>query len=438
MQSALSPPVLLAVHAGSLLALLPIVILGRPDHALALLLLPVGWMGLMLHRRPAARKSPLSLPLGVLGLGLALSLVATPDLRWSYPKIAGLVYGIALYFAFLEWGTSEQAWCRLALGVALAGGAVAVLALFGTAWPAKIPLLTGFIDTLPRLPWALPGAEDGFHPNEVAGTLLWTVPLAWPLAFGLWAEGLRGPGRRRWGRLLGAFAFTLAAAAVPLGAMLLTQSRGGWFGLVAAGGVVLTGLAPRHYRIAAGLLLAAVLVVVVFLSLEGTVLEAAADLAPDALSTGTLDFRLAVWSQALKGISDFPITGMGMNVFRQAIHVLYPTPLVDPSMNLGHAHNIFLQTALDLGLVGLVGYVALWISALTMVWQCGRSAGIASRSALLRLGTAGLAASLAGYGVYGMLDAVTLGARPGFLWWGLLGLVGSLYRLQHPDPIAQR
>ena len=428
--------VLPAVHAGSLLALLPIVVLGKPAHSPALLLLPLGWLALGLAGQPVARRSPLSLPLLALGLGLVVSLYATYDLAWSYPKIAGLVYGIALYFAFLEWGAREQTWRRLALGLTLAGGAVAGLALLGTTWPAKVPSLTGIIDALPRLPWALPGAEDGFHPNEVAGTLLWTAPFAGCVSLALWIEAIRRRGWGGWGRLLGALAFTLAAAAVPLGALVLTQSRSGLFGLVTAGGVVLTGLAPRRFRIATALLLAAVLVGVVYLSQEVPVREAAADLAPDVLSTGTLDFRLAVWSQALKGITDFPITGMGMNVFRQAVYVLYPTPLLDPAMNLGHAHNIFLQTALDLGLVGLVGYVALWISALTMVWQCGKRAGLASRSPFLRLGTVGLAASLTGYLVYGLLDAVALGARPGFLWWALLGLVGSLYRLEHPDKPA--
>jgi len=42
----------------------------------------------------------------------------------------------------------------------------------------------------------------------------------------------------------------------------------------------------------------------------------------------------------------------------------------------------------------------------------------------------GLGAGLAAHMVYGLLDAISLGAKPGFLWWWLLGLIASLYRLQ--------
>ena len=34
--------------------------------------------------------------------------------------------------------------------------------------------------------------------------------------------------------------------------------------------------------------------------------------------------------------------------------------------------------------------------------------------------------------VYGLTDAITLGAKPGFLLWMLLGLMAALYRLESP------
>ena len=41
----------------------------------------------------------------------------------------------------------------------------------------------------------------------------------------------------------------------------------------------------------------------------------------------------------------------------------------------------------------------------------------------------GLGGGLLGYFVYGLTDAVALGAKPGFLWWWLLALATGLYKL---------
>ena len=42
---------------------------------------------------------------------------------------------------------------------------------------------------------------------------------------------------------------------------------------------------------------------------------------------------------------------------------------------LGHAHNIYLNVAAETGLIGLVAYLALIVTALAFVWQQLRAAG---------------------------------------------------------------
>lgn len=81
----------------------------------------------------------------------------------------------------------------------------------------------------------------------------------------------------------------------------------------------------------------------------------------------SLDQRVEIWSRAIDGIEDFPFTGMGLNTFRKLVFVLYPLSLEGPEVDLGHAHNIWLQVSLDLGLPGLVAYLAIWFSALAML-----------------------------------------------------------------------
>jgi len=111
------------------------------------------------------------------------------------------------------------------------------------------------------------------------------------------------------------------------------------------------------------------------------------------------------------------------------VHVLYPLFLVAPDVDFGHAHNEFLQAGLDLGIPGLIAFIALYIGAFWMlanVWKRSPNPQLATfkmqRATILGLG-GGLAAHL----LYGLTDAVALGAKPGVLFWMLLGLIAGLH-----------
>ena len=75
---------------------------------------------------------------------------------------------------------------------------------------------------------------------------------------------------------------------------------------------------------------------------------------------------ISLWPNALRAldaIGDVPLTGMGYNGFRRVMPVLYPTLLTPTDVDIGHAHNIWLQVALDIGLPGAAAYCWLWLSA---------------------------------------------------------------------------
>jgi putative inorganic carbon (HCO3(-)) transporter len=139
-------------------------------------------------------------------------------------------------------------------------------------------------------------------------------------------------------------------------------------------------------------------------------------------SWSALAARPEIWSRALYALQDFPWTGLGMNMFRRQAHTLYPYATIAAGADLGHAHNQFLQAGVDLGLPGLIAYVALWLVsglALAHAWR-------AAASSWARWLSAGLSAALLGSFVFGLTDAVALGARPGFVWWMMLGVVTAL------------
>ena len=80
---------------------------------------------------------------------------------------------------------------------------------------------------------------------------------------------------------------------------------------------------------------------------------------------------------------------------------------------------------LDLGLPGLIAYLAIWLAAAAMLWRSWQFAPTTEARWLVL----GFATALLAYLLYGFTETVALGAKPGFIFWLLLGLVSSQYQL---------
>ena len=85
-----------------------------------------------------------------------------------------------------------------------------------------------------------------------------------------------------------------------------------------------------------------------------------------------------------------------------------------------HAHNLLLQTGLDLGLPGLLAFVLFLVLVAADVGLLLRST---ERNSPLRLWSAAVCGSFVAFVVYNLTDAMTLGARPAFSYWYLWGLI---------------
>jgi putative inorganic carbon (HCO3(-)) transporter len=139
-------------------------------------------------------------------------------------------------------------------------------------------------------------------------------------------------------------------------------------------------------------------------------------------STGTLAFRQQVWRIATWMMSDFPFTGVGMGTFNDVAVRLYPFPDVpDPG-----AHNLFLQTGVDLGFPGLIAYLAILILALFM--------SLSSIAELDRQGdiplwamSIGLFAGTVALIFHGLVDITVWGTRAAFVPWLIIGLITAVH-----------
>lgn len=384
--------------------------------AIALLGLAAVWLVSLLIARPLS--TPFDVALVGWGLALGVGIVVSADPEETIPKATGLILGLAVWrYAGLALGERRRVGWGVG-GLLLLGLSFTLVGAFGLQ---EMPKIDWIANLNPFRDRTLPGlAGLTVHPNQLAGLICLYLPVIFSLLL-----APRSAPMSFWRRLAlwVAMLWTIAL-------LIMTQSRGGWIGAVAGLFILLVLwalLLPRTpYRAVVG-----GLAVTIFLLVAGAVLWIGpADLRDLWLNPpvetvvgtlSTLNYRKELWPWAATAVSDFPFTGVGLGAFRLVVFRLYPLSL-SPGQDIGHAHNIFLQTALDVGLPGLVAYLAILIVAAMAGWR------VARHDAGLRAASLGLLAGLAAVHVFGLADALALGSKPGIVFWLALGLLAAMNR----------
>lgn len=339
----------------------------------------------LLKAKERVRLDPAGVPIFVLMLMLPLSLWTTAFPAVTLVELLRLLGGVALYVAVVAWGVTRSRIIWLARGLAAGGLAGAILAFFSVKWfTNKLPFLTAGLYA--HLPTAV---GDSIHPNVMAGGLA----LLLPPVLGVVLFGRMGKKER--------IAGGVAAACMSV-VIILTASRGAWLAVSAA--MVLMGVLRWRRGWLAVVLAAAVAGAGLVWVGPGRVAEMVAA----SPTLGGLDGRIEVWQRAVWMIQDFPLTGVGMGAFGPVADALYPFFLFQPG-SIPHAHNLYLQIAVDLGLPGLTAWLAIFIMMSGMAYQSYR-AGIRMKDGWAAGLGAGLLCSQAVLGIHGCLDAVTWGA----------------------------
>ncbi len=395
--------------------------------ALFLVLLAGLWIApLVIIHRPLIPATPFNAALILFCLALCLAIFVTADPILALSKATGLILGLGVW-RFLVLAVKQQSQARWAVaGYLLFGLGLVAFGLLNADWlqkttsqvPVLGPLFSERLTALPFGSWTI-----GIHPNQVAGTIM----LVLPLLVALFIESFGGSNQQkslRWAILLAAIFCGVA--------LLLTQSRSGWVG--ALGGLlvllVMWGLtmkpSPRRrlVRVSAAILITAALLLLVMLGpqrLQQLWLDPPQQTAVGSFST--LSFRQVLWPLAVQAINDFPFTGIGLGAFREAARRLYPVPIAT-EYDFAHAHNVFLQVTLDLGVPGLIAYGAILLVCIGAAWQ------IAKGTRVFRAYGSGLLASLAAFHIFGLADTLAMGSKPAVLLWALFGLLAAMVRLR--------
>ncbi|NDJ33630.1 MAG: O-antigen ligase family protein [Chloroflexi bacterium] len=377
-------------------------------------------------------RSPLTVPLLIyVGTGL-LSLLNALSLGYALTELIKWVQLLVMMWLVLLETRHDPSRLRLVVGLVL--GAAAVQAAIGV-WQF------GLRDIGPEHYEILGGrfyrAYGSFEqPNPYGGFLGLTLPLALGITAGA-LERWIGPLLRRERDLREALNSDLlrlaglsVLCALLLAALVMSWSRGAWLGFaVAAAGVLFAW--PKRTWIGILLVIAGMLAVTVTLQFDLLPASLEARLTGFTQDFTTLDVRgvdindtnysvlerVAHWQAAWEMARYHPWLGVGIGNYEP----VYPAfALLNWPQPLGHAHNIYLNTLAETGVIGLLAYVAFWAIVLWLTWRVTRSGESWRR--FLAIGLFGTWVHLSAHSVLDKLYVANLHLHIGVL----LGVVSVL------------
>ncbi len=262
------------------------------------------------------------------------------------------------------------------------------------------------------------------NPNLLAGYLLPAVVLSIVAIF-VWQS-----------RLKKALAVTILI--VNGSCLILTFSRGGWIGLVVA---ILTLLGLLYYWwneqmplfwrkwflwiFLGGLTGFLLLTMVISEPFRERIFSIFAD-----RNDSSNNFRRNVWAGVFKMIGDYPLLGIGPG--HNAFNQIYPYYQVLPQYTALSAYSIFLEVAVETGLIGLACFLWLLIVIFnTALLQLRRLRQSRSTEAFWLIAAI---ASVVGMLGDNFFDTVWFRPAVNTVWWLMVALIASYYT---PLPQAQ-
>jgi O-antigen ligase len=304
-------------------------------------------------------------------------------------SVAFVLEAVKLVAAFVGLATALAAPSRVRVVMLVASLAALVPAL-GTLqrFRDEVELIEGY-----RAAWIGLLA----NPNQLAMVMAVTMP--WTLA-----SALARRGALRW-LLFGSLGVECACAVV-------TYSRGGALGM--AMGLVAFALFAADRLKAIGLILVAAAAIAVFAPRsfwERT--QTIDDYAMDASAQG----RLKAWQTGFRAVEEHPLLGIGAGAYGHAWDRHQPRNIRERAYA---SHNMWMQVLVELGLVGLALFAAMFLLLLAGLWRARRvpdwsaeaRALLASFTALVVCGTTGgYAFNWFFYMALGVAGAVVAGSR---------------------------
>jgi hypothetical protein len=378
-----------------------------------LLVVPLIWICRRSVKGRFFERTVLDWAIALLLIQVIVTCLIVPDIDFSLAKITGILFGLIFFYSLVALLTSEK-WIKWGIVGFLSGSfGFSIICLLGMKWapdpfflssfPKMEKICLQFAEITPFIDLNLPGAEVGFNPNAVGGTIVIFFPLFLAVTY-LFLQWRRESS----GLILSLF--LLFVTVFIFSVLFLTLSFSSWAAVVLS---IWFLVFPPRWKIGSFLL-------AIFLGVFLFFLSPAKDQYRD-IFWGQLNDKIMqrspVWAQGIQTIVDYPITGIGMNRIRTLPYDDYERP---------HTHNHFMHTAAEMGIPALVAYIAILMGAAFMcvrVWQ-------RSERRWMRLIVLGLGCGQMAHFLFGLVDSIPLGAKVGIFFWLSIGLITAIYNFE--------
>ncbi len=310
-----------------------------------------------------------------------------------------LVYTVFMlgYFLVVNLIRSKEWFMRAVIGVVSSGAVVSLYGLYQNFFGAGDTTWHDadmFADIKSRV------VSTFENPNVLAEYLIMVLPLT--VALFLANKG----GRAKFGSavLLALFG----------GCLIYTWSRGAWLGLLI--GLLIFFLIYSKNTLS--VLLFSVLGIP-FLPFVLPESITSRFLSIGNLADSSTSYRVSIWRGVLNMLEDFSVSGIGIG--NGAFSMVYPIYSLSGCETAQHAHNLYLQITAELGIIGLVIFIALLFIFLQSSLEFH---GKEKRSE--KLYGAAVLCGILGVLAQGMTDYIWYNYRVFLMFWMLLGLGAAI------------
>lgn len=358
-----------------------------------------GWLAL---RDKGIRYPRWLIPVVGLLIALVISLIVANDLRFAWLMTAHLALGICLFVALILWPPTQRQPLLVALGVIGFALFLSVIGppLIGETLPSA-RASTLFVMLIPMVKsW-----QEPLNPNILAGGILLGIPLSLALALAPWRNDWKS-------RILDLFrtVFWLFTAVWLCQVLTLTDSRGALFAAICSLVIVVVLRWPMLIWLALNVAFIGSIWLLMNDPLQKLNFIMATGMASDYNS------RMEIWVRSWLAFRSHWLTGIGIGGFVPLV-VEGMLPIRVPlSPQVTHAHNLILQVAIDLGILGVISYLAcMGISVVYAVRAWRENVG-------KRTLATGTLAALVALNLHGLVDAPLWNSKLAFLPWLLFAL----------------
>ena len=199
--------------------------------------------------------------------------------------------------------------------------------------------------------------------------------------------------------------------------MIFTWSRGAWLGMILAC-VIFFAIMDKRW-VFLGILGVMVLPLLMVLTNNTAILERFLSIGNTG-DTSTA-YRVSIWCAAMDMIRDFCISGIGIGT--EAFQMVYPMYALSGADFALHAHNLYLQIWVEMGVIGIVSFVFVILMVIRQTFSAGittlRKTDSAAKIVIA------LGAGILGFLFQGLTDYVWYNYKMLMIFWIVIALAMS-------------